>query len=122
MTVNSRAKGKRGELELAAYLREHGFDSRRGQQFKGGGDSPDVTGLPGHHIEAKRVEALNVNAAYAQAVRDAAPGEVPLVAWRKNGKPHHSAPWMVFLALEDYLLLVRERDTLQRQLELKELA
>ena len=118
MSVNSRQKGKRGELELAAYLREHGFDSRRGQQFHGGGDSPDVTGLPGHHIEAKRVEALNIHAAYVQAVRDGGGGEVPLVAWRKNGKPHHPGQWMAFLSLEDYLLLVRERDMLQARCDL----
>ena len=31
----SRNKGKRGELELAHVLQEHGFDARRGQQFAG---------------------------------------------------------------------------------------
>ena len=34
--MNSRNKGKRGEREFAALLREHGFDARRGQQFAGG--------------------------------------------------------------------------------------
>lgn len=98
--MNSRRKGKGGELELAAILREHGYDARRGQQYRGGGDSPDVTGLPGVHIECKRVERLDLDAAFEQATRDAAPGEVPAVFHRRNGKP-----WKVTVSLEDFLRL-----------------
>lgn len=107
--MNSRAKGNAGELELSKFFREHGFtEARRGQQFKGGADSHDIVGVPGHNIECKRVEALSVYAAYAQACRDAAPGEIPLVAHRRNGKPHHPLPWLAILSLDDYLLMVRE--------------
>lgn len=98
--MNSRRKGKGGELELAAILREHGYDAHRGQQYRGGGDSPDVTGLPGVHIECKRVERLDLDAAFEQATRDAAPGEVPAVFHRRNGKP-----WKVTVSLEDFLRL-----------------
>lgn len=98
--MNSRRKGKGGELELASILREHGYDAHRGQQYRGGGDSPDVTGLPGVHIECKRVERLDLDAAYEQATRDAAPGEVPAVFHRRNGKP-----WKVTVGLEDFLRL-----------------
>jgi hypothetical protein len=116
--MNSKQKGKRGELELAEFLREHGFaGAARGQQFKGSPGSPDVVGLPGHHIECKRVEALSIYDAYAQAVRDAGSTTVPLVAHRRNGKPHHPLPWLAILSLDDYLLLVRERDTLRRMME-----
>jgi Holliday junction resolvase len=114
MTINSRQKGKNGELELAKFLREHGFaEARRGQQFHGGADSPDCVGVPGHHIECKRVEALSLYAAYDQAVRDAGPGSVPLVAHRKNGTPHHPLPWLAILSLDDYLLMVRELEVLR---------
>jgi hypothetical protein len=107
--MNSREKGKAGELELAAFLREHGFtEARRGQQFKGGSESPDVVGVPGHHIECKRVEALSLYDALAQAQRDAGPGDIPIVAHRRNGKPHHPLPWLAILTLDDYLLMVRE--------------
>ncbi len=111
--MNSKQKGKRGELELSAFLREHGFDARRGQQFKGSPDSPDVVGLPGHHVECKRVEALSLYDAYTQACRDAAATEIPLVAHRKNGKPHHPLPWLAILSLDDYLLMVRELEALR---------
>ena len=40
---NSRAKGQRGERELASELqRLFGVNARRGQQYCGGADSPDV--------------------------------------------------------------------------------
>mgnify|MGYP007029125919 FL=1 len=58
--INSRSKGARYERELSKYLSENGFPARRGQQFAGGSDSPDVVSdeFP-FHIEAKHVPALN---------------------------------------------------------------
>ena len=86
--MNSRSKGKCGELEFAAFLRQHGFDARRGQQFAGGPDSPDIVSasLAWLHIEVKRVEHFNVAKACAQAARDAA-GKPWIVAHRRNRKP-----------------------------------
>lgn len=98
--MNSRNKGKRGELELAALLRQYGYDAHRGQQYKGGGDSPDVTGLPGVHIECKRVERLDLTAAYEQAFRDAADGEIAAVFHKRNREP-----WFVTVTLEDFMRL-----------------
>jgi len=41
--INSKKKGKTGELELAHRLKDYGFDARRTQQFCGkGGESADV--------------------------------------------------------------------------------
>ena len=96
--MNSRAKGQRAERELAAVLRTYGYDTRRGQQFAGGIDSPDVKGLPGIHIECKRVENLNIHKAYEQATRDAEGKAIPAVFHRRN-----RAPWMVTLSLEDFM-------------------
>ena len=111
--MNSKQKGKRGELELAAFLREHGFDARRGQQFKGSPDSPDIVGLPGHHIECKRVEALSLYDALAQAEKDAGTSDIPIVCHRRNGKPHHPLPWVAILKLSDYLGMVKELESLR---------
>tara|TARA_R100000152_G_C6776007_1_gene204837 strand:- start:779 stop:1117 length:339 start_codon:yes stop_codon:yes gene_type:complete len=82
--MNSRAKGKRGELECAHWLREHGYEARRGQQFKGTADSPDVvTNLP-YHIEVKLRENLNLHKAMEQAASEAPGNKVPVVYHRKN--------------------------------------
>jgi hypothetical protein len=85
--TNSRVKGKAGELEAAHYL-AHLFRQpvRRGQQFRGGADSPDVIGLEGLHIEVKRVERLNLDAAMEQSARETAVNEVALVIHRTNRK------------------------------------
>ena len=61
--MNSRRKGKEGELELAKKLREYGYGCRRGQQYSGANGDADVIGLPGIHIECKRVERLDLLAA-----------------------------------------------------------
>lgn len=113
--MNSKQKGKRGELELAAKLREHGYDARRGQQYEGSSDSPDVLGIPGLHIECKRVEALSLYDAVAQAHRDASPEDTPVVMHRRNGKPHHPLPWLAILELDDFLLLYRELEMLRKK-------
>ncbi len=99
--TNSRAKGCRGEREIAAILREHGYSARRGQQFSGGGDSPDVVhDIPGVHLEVKRVEALQLYPAVAQAKRDCG-GKVPVVVHKKNREE-----WVAILPLQDFLNLI----------------
>lgn len=95
--MNSRNKGAAGERELAAKLREYGYNCRRGQQYSGANGDADVVGLPGVHIECKRVEKLNLYDAMAQAVRDAKDGETPAVFHRKNNKG-----WLVTLRLDDF--------------------
>jgi Holliday junction resolvase len=99
MSRMSRNKGKVGEREFAALLREHGFSARRGQQFAGGQDSPDVvcSALP-VHWEVKRVERANLPAAYAQAVADAPLHGEPVVATRRN-----KGAWMIYAAAGHYL-------------------
>ena len=106
--MNSRAKGKRGELEFAALLRKYGFEARRGVQYSGGPDSPDVVGVPGVHVEVKRVERLYIDDAMEQSVRDAG-ADVPVVAHRRNRRP-----WLVTMRLDDWVALVRASQADQR--------
>lgn len=100
MPINSRAKGAAGERELAAKLRAYGYECRRGQQFCGANGDADVVGLPGVHIECKRVERLSLYEAMSQAERDRREGEVPAVFHRKNGEK-----WVVILSLDDFMKL-----------------
>lgn len=105
MAINSRSKGKRAELELARYLREYGYDCRRSQQFCGKNGDADVIGLPGIHIECKRVERLNIEDAMAQSRRDARADEIPVVMHRRN-----NCKWLVTMDLEKWMELFREYD------------
>jgi len=98
MSVNSRAKGARGEREWAAFLRDElGLqDARRGRQFCGGPDSPDVVdGIVGTHAEVKRVEHLQLYRAMKQALSECG-SNIPYVAHRRNGEP-----WLVTILARD---------------------
>mgnify|MGYP001176931370 FL=1 len=99
----SRDKGKRGERELAGILRDYGYDCRRGQQFCGSNGDADVVGLPGIHIECKRVERLDLYGAVEQAKRDAKEEELPVVMHRRN-----NCEWLVTMPLEDWMSMYRE--------------
>ena len=103
MPINSRRKGKVGEREFAALLREHGFDARRGVQFAGGSDSPDVVSeaLGWLHVEVKRTQALNLAEACAQAEGDAN-GKPWVVAHRRN-----RAPWLITMTAEVFFQFLR---------------
>jgi hypothetical protein len=102
--TNSRSKGKRGELEACHFLNDLlGTQARRGQQFKGTPDSPDIVdAIPGVHIEVKRVEALNVSKAMEQAVRDSG-RDIPSVLHRKNREK-----WMITIQAEDLIQFTRK--------------
>lgn len=98
--MNSRSKGKRGELEAAHLLQEYGYDARRSQQFAGMNGDADVVGLPGMHIEVKRVEKLNLENAMEQSARDARENEIPIVLHRKN-----RCEWLVTMSFTDWMEL-----------------
>ena len=98
--MNSRQKGARGERELAKKLREYGYETRRGQQYCGANGDADVVGLPGIHIECKRVEHLNLYDAMSQSRHDAREGEVPVVMHRKD-----NCEWLVTMRLDDFMEL-----------------
>lgn len=98
MPINSKRKGKAGELELAHKLKEYGYDTKRSVQYNGKDGDADVVGLPNIHCEVKRVEKLNVYDAMAQAKRDAKNGDLPAVFHRKN-----RCNWLVTMELPDFM-------------------
>lgn len=110
--INSCEKGKRAERALAKFLRDLGYlFARRGQQHDGL-EGEDVVGVPGHHVECKWDEALNIDKAMAQAIRDGKPDVIPIVIHRKNtertaeGKAKFYRHWKVTLRAEDYFDMV----------------
>ena len=88
--VNSRQKGKRGEL-AAAHLLNSLFPhakARRGQQYAGTPDSPDVvTDIPGLHIEVKNREALRPYEWLHNIEMERAPGDTGLLLIKRNNLP-----------------------------------
>lgn len=103
--MNSKDKGSRGERMLAKELQKYGFDAHRGQQFKGGVDSPDVYGLDGIHIECKWYkEPLSWSQKETfvqQAERDCEGKKIPAVFHKANNRP-----WEVTMRVIDMSVLI----------------
>jgi Holliday junction resolvase len=99
--VNSLQKGKRGEREVAELLREFGFEARRGQQFSGSPDSPDVVhNIPELHLEVKFRERLSLYESIEQAEKDD-PEKTPVVFHRRKQKK-----WVVILYSDDFINMI----------------
>lgn len=101
MSKAQQRKGRTGELELVEILNHHGIPAKPGKAVSCG-RAPDITGVLGIHVEVKRVEKLNVSAAFAQAVRDSEKF--------KDGKPalfhrRNREGWLVTMRLEDWIEL-----------------
>lgn len=110
MPLNSRAKGADAERELAKVIAElFGITARRGQQFSGSPDSPDVVAWPGVHIECKRTEALRLYPAMAQAERDCG-DKVPVVIHRRSRDS-----WMLTVRLDRLKDLIDAATAAERQ-------
>ena len=99
MSKSSQRKGADGERELVEVLNGYGFQTQRGgsETF---GTVPDVVGLPGIHIEVKRVERLNVSEAMKQTIRDSEffRDGMPTLFHRRNREP-----WLVTMRLSDWM-------------------
>ena len=101
----SQRKGRAGELELARLLQGYGYDVQPGwaQSY---GEVPDLTGLHGIHIEAKRCEQVRLSEWMAQAVRDADRFQdgAPAVFHRRN-----RSGWLVTMRFQDWISLYGQR-------------
>lgn len=95
MSRSQRDKGANAERELAKILTAHGIPARRGQVFN---HEPDIVTDTNLHIEVKRQETTKIGEWYRQSKNACPDGKMPVVIHRKSREP-----WMITLALEDYL-------------------
>lgn len=116
--INSKKKGGRVEREFRDILIEHGFQARRGQQFSGGEDSPDVIceQLPIHwEVKGQQsVSSVSLLDAVNQAVRDCPQGKWRAVVHKKDGAGKRASKWMATLPLEDFMDIVCEWHELKK--------
>jgi len=86
--MNSKRKGKRGELYVVNKFKEYGYECNRTAQFKGNtGRADDIEGIAYIHAEVKFVESLNISKAMEQAIRDCSASTreaFPIVFHKKN--------------------------------------
>ena len=101
----SQRKGADGERELAAVLREYGYEIKRGGSLSFG-EAPDLAGLPGIHIECKRCEQVRLSEWMKQAERDSQHFKdgFPAVFHRRSREG-----WRVTMNLADFMRLYSRR-------------
>jgi Holliday junction resolvase len=99
--INCRSKGARGEREAAKLLRDLGFaGARRGQQFRGGYDTPDVIceALPGILLEVKCEQAVKPGTkrfedVWSKLCEDAGTTRAPALLWRHDRQKWNLTFW-----------------------------
>lgn len=106
--INSRAKGCRGERELASLCRENGFPMRRGQQYCGANGDADCVSiepnaLDAFHIEAKWTEQFSLRDWLAKGKADSANAGKPLAIFHK----YNHGPVTVTVLAETFFSMVR---------------
>ena len=109
--MNSRRKGKSGELALVKKLKDCGYDVRRSQQYAGINHDADVVGIDGMHIECKYT-ANGHGSTYewlGQARRDRKEGNIPVVMHKKVSREDRGNEWLVTLSLDDFMFIWGEK-------------
>lgn len=100
MGKSQRSKGANAEREVAAILKEHGINARRGQVFN---HEPDIVDESPFHWEVKRQEVIKLGEWWKQSVEQCR-GKIPTVIHRKSREP-----WMITMTLEAFLNALDER-------------
>jgi Holliday junction resolvase len=99
MGISSQRKGRSAEIELSRILQDYGYAVKPGDPVSYG-ETPDLTGLPGIHIECKRCEQLRLSEWMKQAEKDAArfSDGLPIIFHRRNREP-----WNVTMRLSVFM-------------------
>ena len=107
MPINSKRKGKKGELYVVNKFKEWGYECNRTAQYKGNtGRADDIEGIDYIHAEVKFVEKLNLSEAMNQAIRDNFLSDreaFPTVFHKKNFQE-----LMVTMRFKDWIQLYNE--------------
>lgn len=109
----NRQKGATFERQLAAFFRDIFPDVegiKRGLQYRGGQEAPDVEGLPALWVEAKRQKMPNIRAAYRQALAGCPKNKMPVAITKANRDET-----LVTLSLDDFGELLSEWWQLKRK-------
>ena len=97
--MNSKAKGKRGELEARDYVRQHWFAPQciRSAQAGGAFAADLLHAGENLHVEVKRRQRIAATHFMRQAEQDCGDMDVPVVLMREDKYPS----WLVVMRIED---------------------
>jgi hypothetical protein len=99
--MNSRSKGKAGELEVIKILCEYWPKACRNLDQARGSSGQDVLNTEGIHFQIKRTERLEIWKALEQTHSEAAELDLPVLVFRRS-----RSEWHACLPLEELLPLL----------------
>lgn len=107
-----KAKGSAAERELRNILRGVGFKDAERTPLSGAGyEKNDIARVHGLGIEVKRQERPAWSAWMKQVLEQTRPGDVPMIAWRKN-----RSPWWALVMFEPLAALLGRAERHRRLL------
>jgi hypothetical protein len=88
MPINSRSKGKRGELQARDVCRQDWYadNCERAGQTSGGVCADIIRALPQSCIEVKYLKKIGAFRFYEQCEEDAPEGDLPIVMMKETGR------------------------------------
>lgn len=103
--INSKDKGKRGELALVHKLKEYGYECERTAQYNGKAldGEADLRGLSQVHIECKFREKHNIYDYIEQVERDKKNNDLGVCFIKSNKKD-----WLCLMTLDDFIRLYKK--------------
>jgi hypothetical protein len=99
MPTARQARGRRTNVVVAAWLREHGW--KHAKPTVGAETGQDVQNIDGFSVEVKARTNFDPLAWLKQAKANADPGQRPCVVIRCNSQGEHAADYLVIRRLED---------------------
>lgn len=103
-----RVRGARAELEVVRVLRAHGLPADRAYGAGRPDDHGDIDGLPWACIEVKAHRELDLAGFMDEAIKEALPGQVPVVVAKRRGRP--AEEWYAVVRLADWAARAAEAD------------
>ena len=104
MGRTAQRKGRNAERELSLILNSYGFDTEPAPPLNFG-TIPDITGMPGLHVEVKRHEKICLTEWLRQAQTDSEKFHdgIAVVMHRQNRQP-----WIVSMSLENFIEIYKK--------------
>lgn len=102
--INSNRKGKVGEREVIALLKDQWPEARRNLE-QHTDDKRDVLAVAGVHFQVRRKESLRLWEALADTAAEAAEHDLPVLVFRRN-----RSKWYAALELDELIPLLRLRE------------
>jgi Holliday junction resolvase len=108
MGASERRKGKKAELDVAGYMREHGWEAATTRGTSGAQEGDDIVTNAPVSIEVKNHVRLDLSSWVHQALQNAQ-GQ-PAIVWHKKRGESSPGNWYVTMTGQDFMRILGKPD------------